>query len=378
MSFRALFVEQQVENGGGAHHARLTTLDDSILTGGPHGAGSHGAGSHGADSRASGSAGADAPEAGPLEGRSSGVGALAPGDVAVAVDYSALNYKDGLALAGRPGVLRRTPLIPGIDAVGRVEASADPRFAVGDSVVLNGDGLGESRNGGLAEKAVVRGEALVRVPDAFSRLHAAAIGTAGFTAMLAVLAVERGGVSPESGDVLVTGAAGGVGSVAVAVLAHLGYRVTASTGRAESEGDYLHGLGAAALLDRADFAEPGRPLQKGRWAGAIDVVGGVTLANVLAQTSYGGTVAACGLAGGADLPTSVMPFILRGVTLAGINSVEAPRALRLEAWARLATDLDVHLLDAMTTTIGLEDALGAAERILAGEIRGRTVVDVHR
>ena len=348
MSFRALYVEQQVEKGAVVRHeAQLRTLDDRVLEEAPGDVAHHeGAGDSGA--------------------------------VTIDVDYSALNYKDGLALAGRPGVLRRSPLIPGIDAVGRVEASTDPRFSPGESVVLNGDGLGESRNGGLAEKVVVRGEALVRIPDAFSPLHAAAIGTAGFTAMLAVLALERGGVSPDSGDVLVTGAAGGVGSVAVAVLARLGYRVTASTGRAESEGDYLRELGATALLNRADFADAGRPLQKGRWAGAIDVVGGATLANVIAQASYGATVAACGLAGGADLPTTVLPFILRGVTLAGINSVEAPRTLRVEAWSRLASDLDVHLLDTMTTTIGLEDALSAADRILAGEIRGRTVVDVRR
>ena len=333
MSFRALYVEQQIENGAiVSHDARLRSLDDDVLE---------------------------------------------PADVEIDVAYSALNYKDGLALAGRPGVLRRSPIIPGIDLVGRVRASGDPRILPGDRVVLNGDGIGETHDGGLAERARVRGEALVVVPDEFTLHHAAGIGTAGFTAMLAVLALEHGGVTPSSGDVLVTGAAGGVGSVAIAVLAKLGYSVTASTGRGDSEADYLRELGASAILNRADFSEPGRPLQKARWAGAIDTVGGVTLANVLAQTSYGGIVAACGVAGGADLPATVMPFILRGVTLAGINSVEAPRKLRQDAWLRLARDLDVHLLDAMTTTIALEDAIGAAGRILAGQIRGRTVVDVH-
>ncbi|WP_243061627.1 MDR family oxidoreductase [Humibacter sp. RRB41] len=334
MSFRALIVDQRLEDGAVTEHSvALRTLDDDYLD---------------------------------------------PAEVTVDVDYSALNYKDGLALAGRPGVLRSSPLIPGIDLVGRVRSSADPRFAPGDHVVLNGDGIGETKNGGLAELAAVRAEALVRVPDAFTSAHAAAIGTAGFTAMLAVLALERGGVTPQSGEVLVTGAAGGVGSVAIAVLAQLGYSVTASTGRGETEADYLRELGASAIVNRADFARPGRPLQKARWAGAVDSVGSATLANVLAQTSYGGTVASCGLAGGADLPATVMPFILRGVTLAGINSVEAPRALREEAWRRLASDLDVRLLDAMTATIGLADAVGAADRILAGQIRGRTVVEVRR
>lgn len=334
MSFRALVVDQQLDGAAiTSHSVALRTLDD---------------------------------------------GYLEPAEVMVDVDFSALNYKDGLALAGRPGVLRASPLIPGIDLVGRVRASADPRFSPGDVVVLNGDGIGETRNGGLSERAAVRAEALVRVPDAFTPAQAAAIGTAGFTAMLAVLALERGGIAPDSGDVLVTGAAGGVGSVAIAVLARLGYSVTASTGRGETEADYLRELGASAIVNRADFAEAGRALQRARWAGAIDSVGGVTLANVLAQASYGATVASCGLAGGADLPATVMPFILRGVTLAGINSVEAPRALREQAWERLASDLDVHLLDTMTSTIALEDAVGAADEILAGRIRGRTVVDVRR
>lgn len=333
MSFRALFVTQRVEGGSVAEHeVRVRAFDDV---------------------------------------------ALDHEDVTVDVEYSALNYKDGLAVAGRPGVLRRSPLIPGIDLVGRVRASSDPRFVPGDRVVLNGDGLGETRNGGLTERSAVCGEALVVVPDAFTLRQAAAIGTAGFTAALAVLALEHGGVRPSSGDVLVTGAAGGVGSVAIAMLSRLGYSVTASTGRGDSEAAYLRELGVSGILNRADFTEQGRPLQTARWAGAVDTVGSTTLANVLAQMRHGGVVASCGLAGGGDLPTTVMPFILRGVTLAGINSVEAPRALRQDAWSRLARDLDPRLLDTMTSTIGLEEVTGAAERILAGQIRGRTVVDVH-
>lgn len=306
---------------------------------------------------------------------------LMPGEVTIAVEYSDLNYKDGLAIGGRPGVARTSPLIPGIDLVGTVGASADERWQPGDRVVLNGDGLGETHHGGLAERARVRGDALVRVPDTITSAQAAAIGTAGFTAMLSVLALERNGVDPDEvgasgSSVLVTGAAGGVGSVAVAVLARLGYPVTASTGRPEELAGYLTDLGATAILDRSELSDPGRPLQSQRWAGVVDAVGSHTLASALAQTRYGGTVTACGLAQGADLPASVLPFILRGVTLVGINSVEAPLALRETAWRRLATDLDEETLAAMTSVIPLADAIPAADAILAGRLRGRTVVDV--
>jgi acrylyl-CoA reductase (NADPH) len=306
---------------------------------------------------------------------------LMPGDVTIAVEYSDLNYKDGLAIAGRPGVARITPLIPGIDLVGTVEESDDPRWRPGDRVVLNGDGIGETHHGGFAERARVRADALVGVPAAISSAQAAAIGTAGFTAMLAVLALERHGVDPDEvrasgSSVLVTGAAGGVGSVAIAVLAGLGYPVTASTGRPRELAAYLTDLGASAIIDRAELSDPGRPMQTQRWAGVVDAVGSHTLANALAQTRYGGTVTACGLAQGADLPGSVLPFILRGITLAGINSVEAPAALRETAWRRLATDLDEEALAAMTTVIPLAGAIPAAEDILAGRLRGRTVVDV--
>lgn len=298
-------------------------------------------------------------------------------DGAVELDVlaSSYNFKDGLAVSGRGRIARTFPLVAGIDVVGRVTASSDPGWVAGDVVVLNGDGLGESRHGGFATRARVRPDSLVRLPAAISSERAAAIGTAGFTAMLAVLALEDAGAAPDAGDVLVTGAAGGVGSVAIALLAARGYRVVASTGRADTEGAYLRGLGADDILDRRELGDAvGKPLQSQRWAAAIDSVGSTTLANVLAQTSYGGTVVACGLAQGADLPTSVMPFILRGVTLAGANSVEAPRELRQRAWDALAAELDLDTLDGMTTTIGLSDTLDYADRILAGRVRGRTVV----
>ena len=303
---------------------------------------------------------------------------LLDGEVALDVEFSSLNYKDGMALAGK-GIARTHPLIPGIDLVGTVTESADERFSSGDAVVLNGDGIGESRHGGFATRARVRPDALVHLPSALSTRRAAAIGTAGFTAMLAVLRLEDAGLAPGDGDVLVTGASGGAGSIAVALLAGRGHRVIASTGRGQEHGEYLRSLGAAEILNRRELSEePGRPLQSQRFTAAIDGVGSTTLANVLAQTAWGGTVAAYGLAQGPDLPTTVLPFILRGVTLAGINSVECPTPLRERAWAALAAELDPALLDSMTTSVGLADALPAAERILAGEVRGRTVVEVGR
>jgi acrylyl-CoA reductase (NADPH) len=298
---------------------------------------------------------------------------LGDGDVVIDVAYSSINYKDGLALAGRPGVIRTHPLIPGIDLVGTVASASEDSWQPGDRVIVNGWGIGETHNGGLAERARVKSEWLVGLPDGITPKQAAAIGTAGFTAMLSVLALER--ADSLDGDVLVTGAAGGVGSIATAVLGRLGHRVVASTGRPQLR-DYLEHLGAAEVIDRASLAGAGKPLQSERWAGVVDTVGGQTLANALAQARYGSTVAACGLAGGSDLPTTVMPFILRGVTLAGINSVFAPRELRELAWRRLASDLDPALLDELTTTIVLADARRAADEILAGHIRGRTVVDV--
>ena len=305
----------------------------------------------------------------------------AHGDVVVAVEYSSVNYKDALALAGRPGIVRRPPLVAGIDLVGTVEyadGAAAERFDSGDRVVLNGAGLGERVDGGLAERARVDSASLLRLPGAISSARAGAIGTAGFTAMLAVLALEKHGIRPGAGPVLVTGAAGGVGSIAVALLARLGHEVVASSGRSVEQGDFLRRLGAAEIVDRAALQEAGKPLQSERWAGAVDSVGSHTLANVLAQTRWGGAVAACGLAQGADLPTTVMPFILRGVTLAGVNSVEAPRKLREEAWRRLAHDLDLELLDELTTEIGLADVVDHGPQIVAGAVRGRIVVDVRR
>lgn len=298
---------------------------------------------------------------------------LGDGDVVIDVAYSSINYKDGLALAGRPGVIRTHPLIPGIDLVGTVASASEDSWQPGDRVIVNGWGIGETHNGGLAERARVKSEWLVGLPDGITPKQAAAIGTAGFTAMLSVLALER--ADSLDGDILVTGAGGGVGSIATAVLGRLGHRVVASTGRPQLR-DYLEHLGAAEVIDRASLAGAGKPLQSERWAGVVDTVGGQTLANALAQARYGSTVAACGLAGGSDLPTTVIPFILRGVTLAGINSVFAPRELRELAWRRLASDLDPALLDELTTTIVLADARRAADEILAGHIRGRTVVDV--
>lgn len=304
-------------------------------------------------------------------------GQLPDGDVTIRVTHSTLNYKDALAVTGRSPVVRAFPMVPGIDLAGTVEASRSAEFTKGDVVTLNGWGLGETRWGGLAERARVGAEALVKVPPPFDARQAAAIGTAGFTAMLSVLALERHGVTPDRGEVLVTGAAGGVGSVAIALLARRGHAVVASTGR-PSEAAYLTGLGAARVIDRAELGAPGKPLQAERWAGVVDAVGSHTLANACAQTRQGGAVTACGLAGGMDFPATVAPFILRGVTLCGIDSVHAPRPLRLEAWARLATDLDPGRLAEMTREIGLAEALAAAPALLAGQVRGRLVVDVRR
>tara|TARA_R110001583_G_scaffold185046_1_gene344835 strand:- start:55898 stop:56881 length:984 start_codon:yes stop_codon:yes gene_type:complete len=302
---------------------------------------------------------------------------LPEGDVTVNVQYSTLNYKDGLAITGKGPVVRKFPLVPGIDLVGTVESSSHEGIAVGDAVVLNGWGVGEGHWGGLAQKAKLKGEWLVPLPSAFTPKQAMAIGTAGYTAMLCVLALERHGVTPDKGEILVTGANGGVGSVAVALLAKLGYTVVASTGRPQ-EADYLKSLGAAEIIDRAQFSAAGRPLAKERWAGAVDTVGSHTLANVCASTRYRGVVTACGLAQGMDFPATVAPFILRGVTLAGVDSVMCPRVDRLEAWARLARDLDVSKLDLITHEIALSDAIPAASDLLDGKIRGRVVVDVNR
>lgn len=300
---------------------------------------------------------------------------LPAGDVTVRVGWSTLNYKDALAITGKGPVVRSFPMVPGIDFAGVVEQSENPAYAPGDKVVLNGWGVGEQHWGGLAEKARVKGEWLVPLQSPFTLRQAMAIGTAGYTAMLCVMALERNGVSPDKGEVLVTGAAGGVGSVAVALLSKLGYQVVAMTGRPEEAG-YLSALGAKEIMPRGAYAEPGKPLAKERWAGAVDVVGGNVLANVCAATRYRGAVAACGLAGGMGLPATVAPFILRGVTLAGVDSVMCPRAERLEAWRRLAADLDPAKLDGLTEEIAFADVIPAASRLIEGRIRGRVIVPV--
>lgn len=299
------------------------------------------------------------------------------GNVTVRIEWSTINYKDGLAITNKSPVVRKWPMVPGIDGAGIVEESGDPRFAPGERVVLNGWGVGETHWGCLAERARLKGDWLVALPAGLSSRQAMAIGTAGYTAMLAALALEQGGVKPGDGEVLVTGAAGGVGSVAIAILSGRGHRVVASTGRL-GEAEYLRGLGAAEVIDREALAAPGKPLQKERWAGVIDAVGSHTLANACAQTRLRGVVAACGLAQGMDFPSSVAPFILRGVTLAGIDSVMCPRPIREQAWARLAADLDRNKLDAMTREIGLAESLAVAPEVLAGKVRGRLVVDVNR
>lgn len=304
-------------------------------------------------------------------------GQLPDGDVTVRVSHSTLNYKDGLAITGKGPVVRRFPMVPGIDLVGIVESSTHPEYKAGDSVLLNGWGVGEGHWGGLAQKARLKGDWLVPLPEQFSPQQAMAIGTAGYTAMLCVLALERHGVTPAHGEIVVSGAAGGVGSVATAVLAKLGYTVVAISGRTE-EADYLKHLGASEVLNRAEFGTPGKPLGKERWAGAVDVVGSHTLANICATTKYRGVVTACGLAGGMDFPATVAPFILRGVTLAGIDSVMCPRLDRLETWRRLGTDLDVSKLAMISNEISLADAIPTALKLVNGEIRGRVIVDVNR
>ncbi len=302
--------------------------------------------------------------------------ALPAGDVTVRVAFSTINYKDGLAITGKAPVVRKFPLHAGIDLAGTVEHSDDARFKPGDAVLLNGYGVGENHSGGLAQKARVKGDWLLPLPAGLTARQAMAIGTAGYTAMLCVMALEKHGVAPGTGDVLVTGANGGVGTVAIALLSKLGYRVLASTGRLQ-EADFLKSLGAADVISREELAAPGKALAKERWAGAVDSVGSHTLANVCAGTRYGGAVAACGLAQGMDFPASVAPFILRGITLCGVDSVMAPMPLRRAAWDRLARDLDLAKLEALTREIGLGDVVQAGADILAGHVRGRLVVNVN-
>jgi acrylyl-CoA reductase (NADPH) len=302
---------------------------------------------------------------------------LPEGDVSIDVEYSTLNYKDGLAITGSSPVVRKFPMVPGIDLAGVVTSSSHADWKAGDRVVLNGWGVGETHWGGLAQKARLNGDWLVPLPAAFTSRQAMAIGTAGYTASLCVEALLAQGVSPRQGEVLVTGATGGVGSIAIALLARAGFKVIAATGKA-SEADYLRQLGASDIVDRAELSVAGKPMQKERWAGVVDSVGSHTLANACAQTRYGGAVAACGLAQGMDFPASVAPFILRGVSLLGIDSVMAPRPPRLAAWKRLAEDLDPAALDMIATQIGLADAIGAAADLMAGKVRGRMVVDVNK
>ena len=300
---------------------------------------------------------------------------LMEGDVTVNVTHSTVNYKDGLALTAKAPIIRKFPLIPGIDFAGTVAASDNAEYKPGDAVILNGWGVGEGHSGGLAERARVKGDWLVKMPKGMDAAHAMAIGTAGYTSMLCVMALEDQGITPASGEVLVTGAAGGVGSVAIAILSKLGYSVTASTGRTSEEA-FLKGLGASSIVNREEFNTPPKPLAKSRWAACIDAVGSTTLANVLSQMNYGGVVAACGLAQGMDLPASVAPFILRGVKLIGVDSVMCPKPRREKAWARLAKDLDMAKLDALTTHIKLEDVIATGADLIAGKVRGRVVVDI--
>lgn len=302
---------------------------------------------------------------------------LPEGDVTVQVSHSTLNYKDALAITGKGPVVRKFPMVPGIDLVGTVEDSVHPDYKAGDTVILNGWGAGESHWGGLAQKARLNGDWLVPLPKQLTPQQAMAIGTAGYTAMLCIMALERHGISPADGEILVTGAAGGVGSIATAVLSRLGFSVVAMTGRPE-ESDYLKSLGASRILDRAAYTEPGKPLGKARWAGVVDVVGSHTLANACAESKYRGVVTACGLTGGMDFPASVAPFILRGVTLVGIDSVMCPRPDRFEAWRRLSEDLDVSKLTMISTEIGLAEVIFLSPKLIESQIRGRMTVDVNR
>lgn len=302
---------------------------------------------------------------------------LTEGNVLVNVDYSTLNYKDGLAITGKAPVVRRFPMIPGIDFCGVVEESDSDEFKAGDKVILNGFGVGEKFNGGLAQKAKVSSDWLIKLPDNFSSLQAMSLGTAGYTAMLCILALEKNGITPESGKILVTGATGGVGSFAVKLLSLMGYTVVASTG-SSAQHDYLYDLGASEIIDRADLSEPGKPLMKEQWAGAVDSVGSHTLANVCASINYGGAVAACGLAQGMDLPASVAPFILRGVSLLGVDSVMRPKADRVAAWDKLAELLPGNEMNSIVNVIGLEQAIDVASQLLKGDVTGRVVVDVNK
>ena len=302
---------------------------------------------------------------------------LPEGDVTVRIAYSSLNYKDSLAITGKGPVVRRFPMVPGIDLVGTIEESDNPQYKVGDEVLLNGWGVGETHWGGLAQMARLKGDWLIPLPSGFTPSQVVSIGTAGYTAMLCILALEKNGVKPGDGEILVTGAAGGVGSIATAILSKLGYTIVAVSGRT-AEAEYLKRLGASEVLDRSQFSSQGKPLGKERWAGAVDVVGSHTLANVCATMKYRGIVTACGLAGGMDFPTTVAPFILRGVTLVGIDSVMCPRADRLEAWRRLAMDLDLSRLELISSEVALSEVIPLADKMLNGEIRGRFIVDVNR
>jgi acrylyl-CoA reductase (NADPH) len=302
---------------------------------------------------------------------------LPASEVTVAVSYSTLNYKDALAISAKAPVVREFPMVPGIDLAGTVTDSHSERFRAGDKVLLNGWGVGEKHWGGLAQKACVKADWLLPLPATLSPRQAMSLGTAGYTAMLCVMALEKQGLRPDSGDILVTGAAGGVGSIAILILSQLGYHVVALTGRVKEQGDYLRRLGASDIVAREELTAAGKPLRAERWAGVIDVVGSEVLANACASTRYGGVVAACGLAGGMDFPATVAPFILRGITLVGVDSVMCPPELRAEAWLRLAA-MDLTLLDEITQEIGLSDVIKQSQQLLAGNIRGRLVVDVNR